>query len=414
MFTQNDIESAIADCERQLSKTRMRLKAVQGLKLDAATSNEEDPVVLRKKVRMKGFVDEGSIAVSLGAGSWGGARARGGGRRASLSNEVHEKIKDRVIRTFNLDAVRGLVMMRENGFGRTPEQTARFLLNTSGLNREQIGKALGNFGARAEDERGRESLRLYAEGVEMENLPFLRSLRVFLSKFKLPGEAQQVDRILEAFAQAFCKVNPEAFSGGASVVHGIAFAVVILNTDAHSQNLKGKFEKMTKPQFIDNTKHMDGCEALTDEFLESIYDDISKSEIVHQESRSDLHGNLFSDSVKEGWMKKKAAGLAAVSWRRRWFILTKSPPQLTYFEDNKTNDPKGFIPLVDVAVKKSEKHKKGIELLPENGQVLKSVKYLRGEMVVGEHNIAELKAESQEESWMWFESINKVLKAGSE
>eukprot|EP00520_Triparma_pacifica_P012487 CAMPEP_0118672044 /NCGR_PEP_ID=MMETSP0785-20121206/22329_1 /TAXON_ID=91992 /ORGANISM="Bolidomonas pacifica, Strain CCMP 1866" /LENGTH=389 /DNA_ID=CAMNT_0006566977 /DNA_START=140 /DNA_END=1306 /DNA_ORIENTATION=- len=389
MFSQRDINNAVLDCEKQLAKTRMRLKKVQGLKLTSPTSNEEDSVVLRKKVRLKGFDDESNIGLSLGSGGGGTKK----GRRSSLSNEVHEKIKDRIIRTFNLDAGRGLVMMRENGFGRTPEQTARFLLNTGGLNREMIGRALG---------MGRESLRLYAEGVEMEGLPFFICLRRFLGKFKLPGEAQQVDRVLEAFARAFCKVNPEAFAGGYSVVHGIAFAVVILNTDIHSQNLnKSKHIRMTKDQFIDNTRHMEGCSELSKEFLESIYDDISANEIVHQENKDDLHGNLFSDSVKEGWMKKKAPGIAVTSWRRRWFILTKNPPQLTYFEDEKTNDPKGYIPLVDVGIVKSTKHKKGLELFPENGGTLKSAKYLRGELVVGEHQIAELKAESVEESWSW-------------
>lgn len=419
MFSQKDINNAVVDCERQLAKTRMRLKAIQGLKLVSPTSNEEDSVILRKKVRMKGFEDENNIALNLGVGGRGDAESGGGrktGRRASLSNKVHEKIKDRIIRTFNLDASRGLVMMRENGFGRTPEQTARFLLNTGGLNREMIGKALGSFGARADDERGRESLRLFSEGIEMEGLPFLVCLRRYLSRFKLPGEAQMVDRILESFARAYCKVNPDAFGGGASVVHGVAFAVVILNTDLHSQNLhKKSHTRMTKAQFCDNTRHMEGCEGLSLEFLENMYDDIAGDEIVHQENRADLHGNLFSDSVKEGWMKKKAPGIAVTSWRRRWFILTKNPPQLTYFEDDKTSDPKGYIPMVDVGVRKTDKtkHKKGIELFPKNGGMLKSAKYLRGELVVGEHQIAELKAESMDECWEWLAAINDVLTAGT-
>ena len=43
---------------------------------------------------------------------------------------------------------------------------------------------------------------------------------------------------------------------------------------------------------------------------------------------------------------------------------------------------------------------------------MKSAKYLRGELVVGEHQIAELKAENVEESWSWFQEITKVLNAG--
>ena len=70
------------------------------------------------------------------------------------------------------------------------------------------------------DERGIESLRLFAEGIEMGGMPFLLSLRTFLQKFKLPGEAQMVDRILEAFSKAYCKANPNDFSS-TIIVHSI-------------------------------------------------------------------------------------------------------------------------------------------------------------------------------------------------
>ena len=298
---------------------------------------------------------------------------------------------------------RGLTMMRENGFGRTPQQTAKFLLATGGLNREMVGRALGSF----YDDRGLESLRLFAEGVEMQGLPFVQGLRKFLQKFKLPGESQMVDRILEAFAKAFCKANPQDFSGP-NAVHALAFAVIILNTDAHSHNLK-QLAKMTKEQFINNTRSIEGCDELNPEFLGEIYDEITENEIVHQEDKHD-EGNLFHDSVKEGWMRKKAAGAAAIAWRKRFFILTKNPPQLYYFEDDKSNDPKGYIPLENVNVSKSKKHKKGLELTPVKGELLKSVKYSRsGELVLGEHKVAELKAQSVEDCWEWYEAITRVI-----
>lgn len=37
-------------------------------------------------------------------------------------------------------------------------------------------------------------------------------IRYFLSKFRLPGEAQKIDRIMEAFASKYCKDNPSVFS----------------------------------------------------------------------------------------------------------------------------------------------------------------------------------------------------------
>ncbi|GMH67266.1 hypothetical protein TL16_g04636 [Triparma laevis f. inornata] len=405
MFSQSDVERAIFDCEKQLQGCRLRLSAVNTSKGTAPRSAEDDAVILRKKVRMKGFEEDVSVISELQSeaeSSLAGGNVRMGGRRASLSSEQHEKIKDRIIRTFNLDEKRGLTMMRENGFGRTPQQTAKFLLTTGGLNREMVGRALGSF----YDDRGMESLRLFAEGVNMQGMQFMEALRVFLKKFKLPGESQMVDRILEAFAKAYCKANPQDFSVDSA--HAIAFAVIILNTDAHSHNLK-QLAKMTKLQFTHNTRDIEGCKELSTEFLESIYDEVTANEIVHQENKHD-EGNLFHDAVKEGWMRKKAAGAAAIAWRKRFFILTKNPPQLYYFEDDKSNDPKGYIPLENVNVSKSKKHKKGLELTPMKGELLKSVKYSRsGELVLGEHKVAELKAQSIEESWEWYEAITGII-----
>ena len=145
MFKQGDIESAIADCERQLTRTRLRLSAVNSLKSSAPQCNEHDSVILREKVRKKGYVDESSIISALEDPSVATVTSASSSRvrRASLSQPDNEKMKDRIIRTFNLDEKRGLAMMRENGFCRTAAQTANFLLNTGGLNREMIGKALG-------------------------------------------------------------------------------------------------------------------------------------------------------------------------------------------------------------------------------------------------------------------------------
>lgn len=39
----------------------------------------------------------------------------------------------------------------------------------------------------------------------------LKILRKFLCTFRLPGEAQKIDRIMEAFAHRFCQTNPTVF-----------------------------------------------------------------------------------------------------------------------------------------------------------------------------------------------------------
>ena len=47
------------------------------------------------------------------------------------------------------------------------------------------------------------------------------------------GEAQQIDRIMEKFAERYCRENPEAFTS-ADGAYLLSFAIIMLNTDAHN------------------------------------------------------------------------------------------------------------------------------------------------------------------------------------
>ncbi|WIA18888.1 hypothetical protein OEZ85_003561 [Tetradesmus obliquus] len=60
-----------------------------------------------------------------------------------------------------------------------------------------------------------------------------QSLRRLLGGFRLPGEAQKIDRIMEKFAERYCKDNPGRF-GNADAAYVLSFAIIMLNTDAHN------------------------------------------------------------------------------------------------------------------------------------------------------------------------------------
>ena len=67
--------------------------------------------------------------------------------------------------------------------------------------------------------------------------PLDEALRALLARFRLPGEAQKIDRVMEAFAAAYTSACP-AGGGGSAFTHPdgaylLAFALVMLNTDAH-------------------------------------------------------------------------------------------------------------------------------------------------------------------------------------
>jgi hypothetical protein len=77
--------------------------------------------------------------------------------------------------------------------------------------------------------------------------------RKFLSGFRLPGEAQKIDRLMEKFAARFVSCNPEAFKS-ADVAYVLAYSVIMLNTDAHNPMVKNKMSKEVR-------RYTDSCVA---------------------------------------------------------------------------------------------------------------------------------------------------------
>jgi brefeldin A-inhibited guanine nucleotide-exchange protein len=47
----------------------------------------------------------------------------------------------------------------------------------------------------------------YIDQIDFTNMDFLTGLRKFLSGFRLPGEAQKIDRLMEKFAARYCECN---------------------------------------------------------------------------------------------------------------------------------------------------------------------------------------------------------------
>ena len=70
--------------------------------------------------------------------------------------------------------------------------------------------------------------------------------RVFLDGFRLPGEAQKIDRLVEKFAERYVSCNSENFKS-ADVAYVLAYSVVMLNTDAHNPQVKNKMSKQVRP-----------------------------------------------------------------------------------------------------------------------------------------------------------------------
>ncbi|GMJ06760.1 BIG1 [Hibiscus trionum] len=176
------------------------------------------------------------------------------------------------VQLFNKKPPKGIeFLIRTQKVGNSPEEVAAFLKkNTTGLNETMIGDYLGE-----REEFALKVMHAYVDSFDFKSMDFGEAIRFFLSGFRLPGEAQKIDRIMEKFAERYCKCNPSSFTS-ADTAYVLAYSVIMLNTDAHNNMVK---DKMTKSDFIRNNRGIDDGKDLPEEYLGALYDQIVKNEI---------------------------------------------------------------------------------------------------------------------------------------
>ena len=133
-------------------------------------------------------------------------------------------------------------------------------------------------------------MHAYVDHFDFTDLALDDAIRRLLGGFRLPGEAQKIDRIMEKFAQRYCCCNPSVFRA-ADVAYVLAFSVIMLNTDAHNPGVKNK---MSRDGFIRNNRGIDNGEDLDPELLKGIYDRITTHEIKMKDDE------VFTQGVKSG------------------------------------------------------------------------------------------------------------------
>lgn len=74
-------------------------------------------------------------------------------------------------------------------------------------------------------------MHIYVNLMNFSNMDFLKALRYFLEGFRLPGESQKIDRLMEKFASRYCECNPrQDIFKNADTVYVLAFSVIMLTT----------------------------------------------------------------------------------------------------------------------------------------------------------------------------------------
>lgn len=179
------------------------------------------------------------------------------------------------------------------------------LLTVTGLGKTQVGEFLSK-GPKEIYPYNAEVMRLYVDTFDFgagSKCSFDKALRTFLGSFRLPGEAQCIDRLMEAFAQKLFRDlgvgNPFA-SGDAAFI--LAFSTIMLNTDLHNPNLP-QAKRMTKDQFFRNNKGINDGKDLPREYLENLYDDIKSDQIKMDIDLTDSDGAALAFTDSNLWNK---------------------------------------------------------------------------------------------------------------
>jgi brefeldin A-inhibited guanine nucleotide-exchange protein len=175
------------------------------------------------------------------------------------------------IKLFNYKYKKGINYLIENRvMEKTPKDIAQFLLRTPGLDKKMIGEYLGEG-----EEFNISVMHAFVDLMDFNSLPFVSALRQFLQTFRLPGEAQKIDRFMLKFAERYILSNADIFAN-ADCAYVLAYSVIMLNTDLHNPQIK---KRMKKEEFIKNNRGINDGKSLPEELLTAIYDEILTNEI---------------------------------------------------------------------------------------------------------------------------------------
>ncbi|XP_026858606.2 cytohesin-2 [Electrophorus electricus] len=303
---------------------------------------------------------------------------------------------------FNMDPIKGIQYLLNNELlDSTPEAIAEFLYKEEGLNKTAIGNFLGE-----REEFHLKILKCFVDLHEFSDLNLVQALRQFLWSFRLPGEAQKIDRMMEAFAQRYCTCNTGVFQS-TDTCYILSFAIIMLNTSLHNPNVK---DKTSLERFISMNRGINNKEDLPSDLLTKLYESIRNEPFkIPVDDGNDLTHTFFNPD-REGWLMKE--GGRVKTWKRRWFILTDSC--LYYFQYTTDKEPKGIIPLENLSVREvDDPHKQFcLELfIPHGkGQTIKACKTdPDGRVVVGKHQSYRISASCAEERTDWVEAIRACV-----
>ncbi|KAJ2851391.1 GDP/GTP exchange factor for ARF [Coemansia brasiliensis] len=258
-----------------------------------------------------------------------------------LDRKKHKDTMMQAARLFNEKPKEGIAYLQRMGV-LSPEnstemaqQLAFFLRETPTINKQLLGEYLSK-------PSNLEVLQAYLRLFDFSGRRLDEAMRSLLGTFRLPGESQQIERIMETFSAAyFASDPPDIATKDAAFI--LAYAIIMLNTDQHSPQVKGR---MKFEDFARNLRGVNDKQDFRQGFLTDVYNAIRDHELVFPEEHEGEAGFEYawhevsaSDSLIGPWMSTRGQtadydkGLLAATWPR---FLQSLARILTHFNSDHT------------------------------------------------------------------------------
>ncbi|XP_060943116.1 Golgi-specific brefeldin A-resistance guanine nucleotide exchange factor 1 isoform X2 [Limanda limanda] len=182
---------------------------------------------------------------------------------------------------FNQKPKKGITFLQEQGLlPMDNNQVAQWLRENPRLDKKMIGEYIS-------DRKNMDLLDSFVNTFTFQGLRIDEALRLYLEAFRLPGEAPVIHRLMETFTDNWHKVNGSPFLTN-DAGFALAYAVIMLNTDQHNNNVRKQNIPMTVEQFKKNLKGVNGDKDFDQDMLEDIYNAIKNEEIVMPDEQAGL------------------------------------------------------------------------------------------------------------------------------
>ncbi|KAJ3313384.1 guanine nucleotide exchange protein for ADP-robosylation factor [Boothiomyces sp. JEL0838] len=217
---------------------------------------------------------------------------------AFLESKTKKQVLQEGVKLFNQKPKKAVRILIEGRVipSKQPRHIAHFLLNCPGLDKVVIGEYLGEG-----EEQFIAIMHSFVDMQDFTSKTFVGALRDFLNTFRLPGEAQKIDRFMLKFADRYVQCNPNSFST-AETAYVLAYSVIMLNTDQYNPQVK---RKMTCEDFVKNNRGINDGKDLPHEFLVSIFNEIKEKEIKMKDESKSVVSSAVAPSSKQHSAKAK-------------------------------------------------------------------------------------------------------------